>query len=183
MNAYGFRERLAMSHGMARGAQVAEIILRNIPGALNVQAAHPLNDRHGTDYWVEHSSGRHLSVDCKVRAQDWKPRGRDDLAIETWSVIEAGKIGWSRDQDKRTDFVLWFWVDTGRWCLVPFPMLCAVSQARWQEWKARYQTAQQKTPGGPGGSWTSECVFVPRPELWREIYRRFGEGQILATAA
>ena len=183
MNSYGFQERLAMSHGMAQGAQVAEIILRNIPGALNVQAAHPLNDRHGTDYWVEHSSGRHLSVDCKIRAQDWKPRGRDDLAIETWSVVEAGKIGWSRDQDKRIDFVLWFWVDTGRWCLVPFPMLCAVSQARWQEWKARYQTAQQKTPGGPGRSWTSECVFVPRRELWGEIYRRFGEGQILATAA
>ncbi|MCP5528070.1 MAG: hypothetical protein H7A47_14860 [Verrucomicrobiales bacterium] len=79
--------------------------------------------------------------------------------------------------------MLWLWQDTGRWCLVPFPMLCAVSQARWQDWRSSFQTAQQKTPSGLGRSWTSECVFVPRVELWREIYGRFGEGQILATAA
>jgi len=183
MNSYGFQERLVMSHGAAQGAQIEHLILGRIPGALSVHPAHPINDRHGTDFWVEHASGRHLSVDCKVRSEDWKRRGCDDLAIETWSVMETGKVGWSRDPNKRTDYVLWYWVDTGRWCLLPFPLLCGVCQEQWQSWLFLYPTHQQRTQGGPGSSWTSECVFVPRRAVWAEIYRRYAEGQIIAATA
>ena len=38
-----------------------------------------------------------------------------DIALETWSVIEKLKIGWTRDLNKRSDYVLWFWLDTKRW--------------------------------------------------------------------
>jgi hypothetical protein len=181
MNRYGFQERLVMSHGAAQGAQIEHLILGSIPGALSVHPAHPINDRHGTDFWVEHASGRHLSVDCKIRSADWLPRGCDDLAIETWSVVETGKIGWSRDPNKRTDFVLWFWADTGRWCLMPFPMLCGVCQEHWERWRGQYRVACQKTQGNDGSTWTSECVFVLRRTVWSEVYRRYG-GEPLVVA-
>ncbi len=166
---YSFADQL---DGSRRDAPIESILLQNIPGAVAVHPAHASNDRRGTDFWVEHVRGDHLSVDVKVRTEDWaaKPDGADDLALETWSVVEAEKIGWTRDATKRTDYVLWYWKDTGRWCLVPFAMLCLVFQEHWQDWAQRYATHRQYTPDY--GGYHSECVFVPRPEVWSEIYRR-----------
>ncbi len=170
---YAFDNQLVMSRGVAVNSDVAAILLREIPGAVAVQPAHRVNDRRGTDYWVEHVRGAHLSVDVKIRREDWaakpEPDRADDLALETWSVVNK-KIGWTRDPNKRTDFVLWIWTDTKRWCLVPFPMLCRVFQENWQEWSACYETRRQYTP--EYGGYQSECVFVPRSVVWDAIYHQ-----------
>ncbi len=178
---YGFEERLAMSSGVAASADVRSILLKNIPGAVNVHQAATVNDRQGIDWWVEMSTAKHLAVDAKVREQDWAARNphEDDLALESWSVVEKQVPGWTRDANKKCDYVLWLWKDTGRFCLVPFPMLCGVFSRRWQSWRVDYKTRQQRTPRANGG-YHSECVFVPRRELWAEIYRQYG-GQLEAT--
>src|SRR3990167_1888673 len=104
---YGFDDRLALSQGVSKGASVETIILANLPGACSVTSSHKTNDRNGTDWWVEIQGGHHLSVDAKVREEDWAakpaPQKADDLALETWSVIERNKVGWTRDRTKRTD--------------------------------------------------------------------------------
>jgi len=173
---YDFGERLAMSHGVSQNKDIRRLILDNIPGALDVHPAHLENDRNGTDWWVEHITGRWLSVDCKVRESDWwatHPE-EDDLALETWSVVESKVPGWTRDSRKRTDYVLWLWTDTGRWCLVPFAMLCKVFTDQWQTWSNKYRIAKQKTTRDNGSAYHSECVFVPRREVWVAIYLAFG---------
>lgn len=164
-----------MSCGTAASAEVRSVLLSQIPGAVNVIAAHQKNDRQGIDWWVEMSTARHLAVDAKVRESDWAAShpDEDDLALETWSVVESRIPGWTRDADKRCDYVLWLWKETGRFCLVPFPMLCRVFARNWQSWAAAYKTSQQFTPRG-GGGYHSECVFVPRRALWAEIYREYG---------
>lgn len=171
---YSFSDRLRMSQGIAAGSDVAAILVGAIPGAVAAYPAHPSNDRNGTDYWVEHARGTHFSVDVKRRAEDWtaKAEPSDDLALEIWSVMEKQKVGWTRDATKRTDYVLWLWQDTGRWCLMPFAMLCAVFQEHWQAWTARYPTHEQFTP--EFGGYHSQCVFVPREVVWEALYRRFG---------
>ena len=173
---YGFQDRLAMSRGVSQTTDVADIILENVPGALQVHPAHKINDRHGTDYWVEHARGDHLSVDTKIREEDWAakpaPFTADDLALETWSVVEENIPGWTRDATKRTDYVLWFWQDTRRWCLIPFSLLCAVFRNNWAAWSHKYKTKQQTTTD-MGRVYHSECVFVPRREVWASIYLRF----------
>lgn len=76
-------------------------------------------------------------------------------------------------------YVMWFWKDTGRWCLIPFAMLCGVFQSMWQAWRKEFRTAVQATEDLQGGrGWHSECVFVPRREVWAEIYKRYG-GSVL----
>lgn len=165
-----FEYSLSAQLQQSQHAGVERILLGAIPGAVAIHPAHHSNDRHGTDYWVEHTHGHHLSVDVKVRAKDWA--AADDLALETWSVVERQKIGWTRDAMKRTDYVLWFWQDTGRWCLVPFAMLCAVFQEHWQAWVTSYPVYEQFTP--EFGGYHSQCVFVPRDVVWEAIYRRFG---------
>lgn len=180
---YGFGERMAMSSGVSAVADVRSILLAQIPGAVSVSAAAPVNDRQGVDWWVEMSSARHLAVDAKVREQDWAASHplEDDLALETWSVVEKQIPGWTRDHSKRCDYVLWLWADTGRFCLVPFPMLCRVFSDKWPAWVRSHKTRRQFTPRESGG-YHSECVFVPRRELWAEIYRQFGGSLIVDRA-
>lgn len=177
---YGFNEQMAMSAGKAASADIGQILTKQIPGAVNAITAAQANDRQGVDWWVEMSSARHLAVDCKVRKEDWAAThpNEDDLALETYSVVEDGKQGWTRDEHKRCDYILWLWLDTRRFCLIPFPMLCRVFKENWQQWRDQYRTEQQFTPSSRGG-YHSECVFVPRRVIWAAMYRRFG-GSIVA---
>jgi len=177
VKSYTFSERFAMSQGQCAGMDVSDILLAHIPGALEVHKASSQDDRKGTDWWVAHKSGKRLSIDAKVREQDYSvhpnPTQRaDDLALETYSVCEKEIPGWTRDASKTTDYVLWFWVDTARWCLLPFCMLCAVFQEHWQAWRQQYKRATQHTKERDR-QWHSECVFVPRRLVWAEIYKRF----------
>lgn len=186
---YGFDEQLQMSQGICTTKNIAEILLANVPGALSVAAATRNDDRNGTDYWIHHARGKPYSIDIKVRAEDYatkpEPFAADDLALESWSVVEQGIVGWSRNPKKMTDYILWYWQDSGRWCLVPFVMLCAVMEGKWQEWRNQYKTRQQSTPSNRGG-YHSECIFVPRREVWAEIYKRFSgsliSGEYVKTA-
>ena len=110
-------------------------------------------DRAGTDYWVDRVDPlRSLSIDVKVRSEDYAVKNppRDDLALETWSIVETKKIGWTRDPKKHTDFVFWFWKDTGRYLIVAFPPLCKAFAKRWEEWLARYPNERQTTYAGAG---------------------------------
>lgn len=182
---YGFEERLQMSQGICTSKDIAVILLANVPGAISVQKAGRTDDRNGTDYWVHHARGEPYSIDVKVRDEDWaykpRPNTADDLALETWSVVEKEIVGWTRNSSKMTDYVLWFWQDSGRWCLIPFSMLCAVFEQSWQDWSAQFKTCRQFTRWN-GGGYHSECVFVPRREVWAAIYRRFG-GSLHANGA
>ena len=170
-HSYSFKKQQAWSHGKAINAGIESILLEQIPSAASVIVADPLADWNGTDYWVERRNGRPLSVDAKIRSSDWASKGKDDLALEVWSVVERRTPGWTLNTEKQTDYILWLWQDTGRWCLVPFPMLCRISQEHMEHWCRRYQTARQFTPDG---NYHSECVFVPRKTVWRELQTRYG---------
>lgn len=186
-NQFTFEDQFVFSQGESSNSDVERILLLELPGAAHAYEAHSANDRNGTDWWVECMNGNHLSVDVKVRREDWaaKPSPSDDLALETFSVVEKQIPGWTRDVKKRTDYILWLWTDTGRWCLIPFPMLCRVFQVNWQDWRKTFKTAKQFTRSGSGG-WHSECVFVPRKTLWAELYKHFSgvprSAEVLAHA-
>jgi hypothetical protein len=83
------------------------------------------------------------------------------------SAFEA-KPGWTRDQSKRTDYVLWWWKDTGRFCLVDFHALCAVFSQHWLVWSWLYQIEITHSTLN-GRTWESEVVFVPRVVVQDEI--------------
>lgn len=170
---YSFSERLVFSNGVIQNARVENVLLQEIPGAKSIEKAGIADDRSGTDWWVTRSCGRPLSVDAKVRQVDYSARGQDDLALETWSVVERSKPGWTRDETKKTDYILWLWTDTGRWCLVPFVMLCGVMRRKWEQWRKFFKVSKQRTPLADGGCYHSECVFVPRREVWKEIYTTY----------
>lgn len=168
---FSFDDQLVMSRGVAAGVDLDDILIDAIPGATGVRGSSPREDRDGTDRWVDLFNGDALSIDVKVRTEDFAAKyGMDDLALEVWSVVEERVPGWTRDARKRTDYILWWWRDTGRWCLIPFPMLSAVFVEHLEEWLIAYRVAEQQTDG----RYHSRCVFVPRLVVWRAIYARYG---------
>jgi hypothetical protein len=166
-----------MSNGTAATSDVRVILMQQFPNAKDVVKSTNDEDRSGVDWWVLQHNGDKQGVDTKIRETDFAQKGEDDLALETWSVVEKQVIGWTRDANKRCDYILWLWKDTGRWMLAPFPMLCKVFVSNWEQWKAKYKTRKQYTPGR---DYHSECTFVPRLVVWREIYNEFG-GQLSVT--
>ena len=181
---YDFDKCLRMSAGVAASADVRAILLHEIPGAVNVVPASPINDRQGVDWWIEHCTARFLAVDAKVREEDWAAShpGEDDLALETFSVVEKGVEGWTRDYTKRCDYVLWLWKNSRRFCLVPFPMLCHVFCQKWEEWSRKYKKRRQRTMRPGCTCYHSECVFVPRHDVWAAMYREYGGGNLVLPA-
>jgi len=172
---YGFKERLGFSRGVAETDDLRELLKVNIPSAISVRTTIKIDDEHGTDAWVDRKNLPSLSVDIKIRELDpiqYNPP-KDDLALETYSDIDKGTKGWTRNPQKRTDYVMWFFRPTKRWVLIPFPLLCRVFIEKWRIWKSQYRVAIQKTTED-GKCWYSECVFVPRVVIWREIIKRYG---------
>lgn len=163
-NTFGFQEEFDFSAGHAPEPDDTFNFLRHkIPNYHRVRKAATENDRSGCDYYIERRRLPSLGVDLKLRRHDFSidpPRFADDLALETWSVIESQIPGWTRDPSKACDYILWFWKDTGRFYICPFPPLCSVFMEKWQEWRKLYRTETQRTEGRT--SWRSECVFVPR---------------------
>jgi hypothetical protein len=166
---------MIMSEGVSSKHNIKEIILDCFPNAIKVERANEKEDRHGTDYWVTTKAGQEYSIDIKAREKDWRKKHpkEDDLALESWSV-KGKRVGWTRDTSKRTDYILWIWLDTGRNTLVPFPMLCSVFMDKWEEWSTKHKVSSQRTQNANGSQWESQCIFVPRRDVWREIYTSFG---------
>lgn len=178
---FDFDEQLSMSNDADSMVQLA--LCELFPGFANVYRSTTEEDRSGVDWWIEMPNGNRFGVDVKIRRSDFRcndPDG-DDLALETWSVVDR-KIGWSRDASKRCDYVMWYWADTRRICVLPFRQLAAVFIENWQEWVATYRTCRQTTTT-PVGSYQSECVFVPRRIVWRKIYEIYGGNCVLDVEA
>jgi hypothetical protein len=172
-NVYGFDEQLIASAGVIPSCDVAEILRQRMPGCVEVKKSCKETDRSGVDWWAVLENGKRVGVDLKNRDKDCMAFGNDDLALETWSVI-GERPGWTRDESKICDWVLWVWGDTGRFFLLPFQPLCSVFGDSWQKWRADYKTRQQRTPGRNGKpGWSSECVFVPRKVVLEAVTEWF----------
>ncbi|GAJ02930.1 unnamed protein product, partial [marine sediment metagenome] len=117
---YDLRERIGFSRGVSKTGNIEQILLDNILGAFSISRASPEEDRHGTDFWVNRTNTLpKLSIDLKAREIDplsFDPP-KDDLALETYSNVANKTKGWTRDDSKRTDYILWFFKPTKRWVL------------------------------------------------------------------
>lgn len=190
---YSFTDQVASSQDAETNSFIRQKLLDIVPGAIRVEKANLPDDKDGTDWWV-HILRRPapLSFDCKVREEDCRKYNKDDLALETWAAMHPAldepvdnpqkfvgdKRGWTLDVSKRTDFVLWLWKDTKRWCVFPFIPLLHRFIKNQHVWTAEYgPPKRQYTPYDPEtgrGDYHSECIFVPRLVVWRSIYNVYG---------
>jgi len=128
-------------------------------------------DRQGVDFIVERSQRPSAYVDGKIRELDPLEKwGHDDVALESYSVVEDQIIGWTLDMNKQTEYVLWLW--PSRWLILDYKQLRHVAVELMATWKIRFKVAQQETTKD-GRTYHSECVFVPIIEITKAIDMMF----------
>lgn len=182
---YDFAERLEFSRGIDCHFGIQRHLLDSIPGAEGMVRARSQDDRNGVDYWINRCNGRPLSLDFKHRSFDPIDRfGSDDICIETCSVYHGTprppfsdeqryKIGWTLNEQKRTDLIVYTWPANGerrRFWIAYFPHLCAASQRHADDWTAAF--GERVTPNR---GYVTLNVYVPRSDVEAAI-RQLTEG-------
>lgn len=193
---YDFHERLQFSEGVGLTNEMLQHILEHVPAATGWRKADRDDDRNGTDYWIDR---RHdlppVSIDMKNREicpiAKW---GSDDVCIETTSVYTGPskppwtdnhrlKPGWTIDQKKRTDLIVYTWPHAAdlfgaprlRYWILYFPFLCSAANTHWRTWAAWHR--ERPTPND---GYTTLNVYVPRVEVAKAI-KEFTSGVLAAV--
>lgn len=91
----------------------------------------------GIDREVKLRNGRQFTIDEKKRRKDY-----GDIALEIFSQWYGkghpkNKIGWTRDVEKRCDFVAYAVVPARRCYLLPTEILRLACERNWQDWIRR----------------------------------------------
>lgn len=138
------------------------IIISMLHGVIRVDDAGSQDDIAGVDYWAILGEGRRVGIDDKLRrdcVRYW-PDGKPQVSLEIWSKVPSdgkpGKIGWTLDQHKRTEYVMFRFSDYKQVFLFPFRLLQMAMARNIVEWSKIYQICQQDN-----GSYKSESIFVP----------------------
>ena len=168
MGSYDFQKQLAFSRGIRENTDV-ETLKKIIFGCQDVIKAGIELDKKGIDYIATLRGGAQVFIDAKSREKGcsrfWKPS--PELALEVWSVMPGGKyntpkerqkVGWTLDESKLTDLVLFTYdiSDTAECFLFPFQHLRMAFRHFYYDWTKRYKTDTQDS-----NRWESKCVFVP----------------------
>lgn len=156
---YSFDDKLHNSTSYYK--EVQNILSDIFQTQINLQKSVLKDDKLGIDYWCVLANEQKISLDLKKRDKDFK---KNDVALETLSVVEDNKIGWTLDDNKKNDYVLWFWEDSNKYFLIPFTPLRIWFSLNFKHWKKQYLCCKQKTMFH-NYNYHSECVFVPIDEI------------------
>jgi len=172
MSDYAFAVELARSH--RRADYDIWAIQQLLPHCESARQSTKEDDLAGIDYLAKLRNGRDVPVDAKYRKRGaskyWK-YSEPELALERYSVVPdstkghgEGKIGWTLDPAKLTEYVLFTFHpdDTPRAFLMPFQSLRAAFLANGEQWLDRYgKKGSYFYESSNNGQWESAALFVP----------------------
>lgn len=163
VNTYTFEGRKHVERKGFDKKLIDRILSRLIKNFSHSYTATFEEDRQGVDLWAVRDNGEKIGIDLKYRSSNQNNK----LPLETWSVIEdnrnRGIVGWTRDTNKLTDIVVWYWAD-GHYAAFPFKPLCEWFSSNWQNCLSNYHSSIQCSTKNDL-TWYSQCVFVPVQEV------------------
>lgn len=141
---------------------IQDILLREIVDAKNAyrSGVDSQDDIDGIDWFIE-TNAKTIACDVKYRKKDYC---NNDIVLEIWSNFEKQRVGWSLDSTKKSDIILWYFCDTKRYEIFPFPILSRVFQRHLELWKRRYKIINQKTIDhrrNDQSHYHSQAIIVP----------------------
>jgi hypothetical protein len=153
---HDFKKSLAWSHEQADQPFWFEIYRRAFPG---LRACVNVRDdgwaqRGGIDRRLVLACGRTITVDEKVRKEDWP-----DILLERWSDYERKIPGWIQ-KPLACDFIAYAFLPSQTCYLFPTLTLQRAWQLNGRHWVATYGDVRAANKG-----WTTVSTPVPREEL------------------
>lgn len=179
MEAHNFQRSKERSETPDAKAGIEKALHAQLPGLLAIHQAAKANDMAGIDYWLEFAGGIMRSVDVKMRSRDYEAEGKPGLALETWSNVDAKKVGWSRDPSKLCDYIMFYWLSSERSYLVDFRQLQPLFAREWQNWRGKYGPVIQPNDGR--NPYHSECLFMPTRDLAAALYWEYTNAPAMTT--
>ena len=104
------------------------------------------------------------SLDIKVRSKDYLHCDTRTAFIELIANTTTGKVGWSLDKSKRTDWILFLYLDTKRFVLYNARQLRAAVIKYLPELKQRGKESETTTKSY-NGTYKSTCIIVSHQDL------------------
>ncbi len=148
-----FQKDKAWSQSRLSTDELFEILKPRFPHCVGLKQASDSEDKQGCDFWLLRQRGSPIAIDVKFRSKDCRQFGSDDLCFE----LDSGKvIGWSLDQRKTTDFIVWVWIDSGRAYVAPFAQALCIAAVNADRWRGVYGSRMVSNR-----SYETEVVFVP----------------------
>jgi hypothetical protein len=114
--------------------------------------------RGGIDRVVTLKCGRTISIDEKVRTQDWP-----DIALEQWSDEERRKPGWVQ-KPLACEFIAYAFVPSQRCYLLPVLTLQRAWRVNGRDWLQQFGIIRAQNNG-----YVTTSVPVPIPDLFRAV--------------
>lgn len=184
---YDFQERLSFSTG-SRQQSDADTIMALLDGCVSVRPNITTGNDNGIDFIATLRGGTEVNIDVKTReagcSRYWRNnRAEPELAIEKWSVMphgeyntppERAKAGWTIDESKATDMILYTFApsDSDTAFLLPFQSLRLAARRMINLWMSRFKVDVQRSHRN-GSRWQSQAVFVPASEVILAIETTF----------
>lgn len=160
MKQHNFAESLARSQAQANAPWWLDVYRAAFPDLETMACVR--NDgwaqRAGIDRVLTLASGKTLTVDEKVRSEEW-----DDILLEYWSD-EARKVrGWVA-KDLGCDFIAYAFEQSGRCYLLPFQSLRRAWRLNGRKWVNTYRRVAAQNRG-----YVTVSVPVPTVELLNAV--------------
>lgn len=115
------------------------------------------DDLKGTDRVAVTRTGQ-FRLDLKIRSKDPRDFGRDDIAVELYSVSENETRGY---ENKSTDYILWLFESSGRAVMMPFKEFKNRVDFGHDIFQDKLRVHRQKTIWRYGIEYHSEHCYVP----------------------
>ncbi len=136
-------------------------IRRYFPKCQMVGKANLEQDKKGADYIATLKGGAKIFIDVKTRvkgASRYWQYGEPELALESYSVVENEKLGWTLNDSAITDYILFTFdpSDTELFYILPFQQLRKAFWRNFKSWKEIYELKKQASD-----NWHSSAMFVP----------------------
>jgi len=160
---HDFAESLALSQAQADASWWIEIYRSAFPdlaSAVNVR-----NDgwaqRGGIDRVLTLESGKTLTVDEKVRAEDWP-----DILLEVWSNRERRVPGWAA-KDLACDYIAYAFIPSATCYLLPFQTLRAAYRKNGRTWWACAKIREKgfRVVEAANRDYTTVSIAVPTDKI------------------
>lgn len=114
--------------------------------------------RGGIDRVVVLKSGKTLTVDEKVRKEDWP-----DVLLERWSDVNRKTPGWIQ-KDLACDFIAYAYIPSRTCYLLPFVPLRRAWLTHGKDWIERHKEIRALNQG-----YVTASVAVPTDELFKAL--------------
>ena len=179
-----FQKDLEFAQNFPFDVKVLEHIF---PGSIITKATPTGKNDGGIDLKTCFPCGKIRFIDLKTRRDKDRckrmPLMMADVVIEVVSVMKNGRVikwGWTIDETKQTDYILWTYEETARWHLAPFDLLRRAALLNMRHWLAHFgwkpsgeywklwepiairNGLPRKAPSiQPNKGYDSACIFVP----------------------